>query len=100
MHFEIYLVLGTLGSVSVTDEEIYKIEARCNAATAAPWQSFIEGRDCMSGSSFIRTGGLDSSSPDIYLIDATPADQDFIAGAREDVPSLIAEVRRLKALVG
>jgi hypothetical protein len=82
----------------VTDEEIREIEARCNAATAAPWQSFIEGRDHMAGSDFIRTG-LDSSSPDIYLTDATHADQDFIAHARQDIPSLIAEVRRLKALV-
>ncbi|UJJ50369.1 MULTISPECIES: hypothetical protein [Rhodanobacter] len=83
----------------MTDEEIREIEARCNAATAAPWRSFIEGRDHMSGSDFIRTGGLDSSSPDIYLTDATHADQDFIAHARQDIPSLIAEVRRLKALV-
>ncbi|UJJ51043.1 MULTISPECIES: hypothetical protein [Rhodanobacter] len=84
----------------MTDEEICKIEARCNAATAAPWQSFIEGRDHASGSDFIRTGGLDGASPDIYLTDATHADQDFIAHARQDIPLLIAEVRRLKALVG
>jgi hypothetical protein len=83
----------------VTDEEICKIEARCNAATAGPWQSFIEGRDHMSGSDFIRTGGSDSLSPDIYLMDATHADQDFVARARQDIPSLIAEVRRLRALV-
>ena len=99
MHFEIYLALGTFGSVAVTDDEICKIEARCNAATAAPWTSFIEARDNICGSDFIRTGGLDSSSPDIYLTDATHADQDFIAHARQDVPALIAEIRRLKALI-
>ena len=93
-------MLDASRSVSVTDDEICKIEARCNAATAAPWQSFVEGRDHMSGSDFIRTGGLDSSSPDIYLTDATHADQDFIAHARQDIPLLVAEVRRLKALIG
>ena len=84
----------------MTDEEIREIEARCNATTATPWQSFIEGRDHTSGSDFIRTGGLDSSCPDIYLTNATHADQDFIAHARQDIPLLIAEVRRLKAIVG
>ena len=83
----------------MTDDEICQIERRCIAATAAPWQSFIEGRDHMSGSDFIRTGGLDSSSPDIYLTDATHADQDFIAHARQDIPALIAEIRHLKTLI-
>jgi hypothetical protein len=33
-----------------------EITARCNATTIAPWVSFIEGRDCESGSSFIMIG--------------------------------------------
>jgi hypothetical protein len=84
----------------MTEEQLREIEARCNATTAGPWESFIEGRDHLSGDDFIRTGGLDDSSPDIYLLQATQADQDFIAHSRQDVPALIAEVRRLKALVG
>jgi hypothetical protein len=84
----------------VTNEQLNEMEARCNAATPAPWQSFIEGRDHTAGSDFIRTGGLDDSCPDIELIGATHVDQDFIAHARQDVPALIAEVRRLRALVG
>ena len=84
----------------MTDEEIREIERRCNEATPAPWQSFIEGRDHLGGSDFIRTGGLDDACPDIYLTQATHADQDFIAHARQDIPALIAEIRRLKALVG
>jgi hypothetical protein len=83
----------------VTDKEIREIEVRCEAATSAPWQSFIEGRDHLAGSDFIRTGGLDDACPDIELIGATHADQDFIAHARQDIPALIAEVRRLRALV-
>lgn len=84
----------------MTDNELEEIEARCNAATSAPWQSFIEGRDHTAGSDFIRTGGLDDSCPDIELIGATQADQDFIAHARQDIPALIAEVRRLRVLFG
>jgi hypothetical protein len=83
----------------MTDEEIGEIEMRCNAATSGPWQSFIEGRDHLAGDDFIRTGGLDDSSPDIYLIQATHADQDFIAHARQDIPTLIAQVRLLKASI-
>jgi len=84
----------------MTDDQLREIEERCNAASAAPWESFIEGRDHMGGDDFIRTGGMDDSSPDIYLTQATHADQDFIAHARQDIPALIAEVRRLKALLG
>jgi len=84
----------------MTDDQLREIEKRCNAATAAPWESFIEGRDHLSGDDFIRTGGMDGSGPDIYLTQATHADQDFIAHARQDIPALIAEVRRLKALLG
>ena len=34
---------------------------------------------------------------DIYLSGATEADQDFIAGARQDIPALIDEIRRLRS---
>jgi hypothetical protein len=37
-----------------------------------------------------------SRREDIELSGATVADQDFIAHAREDVPRLVAEVRRLR----
>jgi hypothetical protein len=71
-------------------ELLDEMERRCAAATPGPWVSFIEGRDHMAGDSFIRTAG-----EDIYLQGATKADQDFIASARQDVPALVAEVRRL-----
>jgi hypothetical protein len=67
------------------------IEARAALATPGPWRSFIEGRDHLSGSDFIRTGGAD-----IELAGATHADQDFIAHARQDIVRLIEEVRRLR----
>ena len=84
----------------LTDAELDGIGARCAAATPGPWRSFIEGRDHLGGNDFIQTGGTDDRSPDIELIGATRADQDFIAEARQDIPRLLAEVRRLRRLVG
>jgi hypothetical protein len=73
---------------------IEAIDIRVNAATPGPWHSSVEGRDHESGSSFIRTAG-----DDIELCGGTVADQDFIAHARQDVPRLIAEIRRLRTLL-
>jgi hypothetical protein len=88
----------------VTDAELDQIEQRCAAASKPPWQSFIEGRDHWGGDNFIRVGGLDDSEPDMYvsrhagtLVPASDADLDFIAHARQDLPLLLAEVRRLRA---
>jgi hypothetical protein len=61
---------------------------------SGPWKSYLEGREKMSGSDFIMTGG-----EDIYLTGATVSDQDFIAHARQDIPRLIAEVERLGKLL-
>ena len=93
-------------SDDLSEEELRIIEERAAAATSEPWESFVEGRDHMSGDGFIRTGGLDDSSPDLYLSHDSPdrtgsvpapvEDQDFIAHARQDVPRLVAEVRRLR----
>lgn len=76
----------------ISEDELRDIEARCDAATTGPWISFVEGRDHECGSDFIRTGG-----DDIELAGATRADQDFIANARQDIPRLLREVRRLWA---
>lgn len=80
--------------------DIEEIERLCSGATPRPWQSFVEGRDHSSGSSFIRTGSPDHRGEDIELSGATAADQDFIASARQCVPALIAEIRALRAQIG
>lgn len=36
---------------------------------------------------------------DIKLIDATDAEHDFIAHARQDIPKLLNEIRRLKTVI-
>jgi hypothetical protein len=84
----------------MTENDLKAIETRCVRATKGPWQSFVEGRDHFSGSNFIRTGGLDDASPDIELTGASIEDQDFIAHARQDIPALVAEVRRLRVIAG
>jgi hypothetical protein len=88
------------------DAEIIGMKRRYEATSIAPWVSFIEGRDCESGSSFIMTGIAKGDNiwhktrgEDIYLSGATNDDQDFIAHARQDIPMLIAEIERLKALL-
>jgi hypothetical protein len=91
----------------LTNGELAVIEGRAALATPGPWKAFIEGRDHTSGSDFIRTGGLDDACPDLYLTHDSPdstgvvvapqEDHDFIAHARQDVPRLVAEIRRLRA---
>jgi hypothetical protein len=84
----------------MTDEELLEVEARCRAASPGPWKSMIEGRDHTSGSSFIMTGTGPTRGADIELTGASDEDQDFIAHARQDVPRLVEEVRRLRSLSG
>ncbi len=79
--------------------ELDAIERRASSARPAPWASYVEGRDHTSGSSFIMVGEGPSRGDDIELSGATEADQDFIAHARQDVPRLVAEVRRLQNLL-
>jgi hypothetical protein len=85
----------------VTDAELDAIEKRASAASKAPWRSFVEGRDHWSGDDFIRVGGDDDDEPDMYIsrdtVPAGAADLDFVANARQDVPRLVAEIRRLRS---
>ena len=83
----------------LTNEELTAIKARCEAATPGPWKPYIEGRDHVSGSSFIMTGEGATRGDDIELTGATEADYDFIAHARQDIPRLLEEVEELRKLV-
>ncbi|MDQ1816641.1 hypothetical protein RBA41_25395 [Massilia sp. CCM 9210] len=83
----------------LSDAELTEIESRANRASRGPWRSYVEGRDHTSGSSFIMTGPEEMRGQDIELAGASVADQDFLAGARQDIPALVNEVRRLRALL-
>jgi hypothetical protein len=82
------------------NSELDEIRERCNRAYPGPWRSMIEGRDHQSGSSFILRESASARGADLELSGASAADQDFIAHAREDVPLLLDEVQRLRALLG
>ena len=84
-------------------EALDVIEARALAATPGQWW-WVEGRDGTLGDRFIGRGGGIVGHPYLYLATepgerVPPQDFDFIAHARQDVPSLVAEVRRLRRLV-
>ncbi|MFT5993990.1 MAG: hypothetical protein ACI82G_003001, partial [Bradymonadia bacterium] len=79
----------------MTKDELQRIEQLCRGVTPGPWKASIEGRDHMSGCDVVLTG-----HSDIELVGMPPGDVDFIAAARQVVPRLVAEVRRLQALVG
>lgn len=83
----------------MTKNELEIILKRAEAASPGPWTSYIEGRDMTSGSSFIMTGTEENRGEDIEPLGVTEADMDFIAAARQDVPRLVAEVYRLRALL-
>nr|WP_315035450.1 hypothetical protein [uncultured Chryseobacterium sp.] len=76
--------------------ELKKMLEICNNATPSPWTSYIEGRNCTSGSSFIMTGTGENRDYDIEFVTIKPEDQNFIAMARNSMPQLIEELLRLK----
>ncbi len=83
--------------MTLSNQDLQEIERRCAAARPGPWRSYIEGRDHFGGSNVIVVGDGASLSVDIEPIGATTEDQDFMAAARQDVPRLLAEVRRLRS---
>ena len=88
----------------LTDADLDVIENRAAAASAAPWEPFIFSDRNPNDEDFIRIGGLDDSQPDMYVVHDLGAakvpvpwqDIEFIAHARQDVPALVSEIRRLR----
>lgn len=92
----------------LTDAELEAMEARDTAATPGPWIAYMETRFGTGGESMIQIQRDDDIEDEIYLnhlvgnvrITSPNAqldnDIDFIAAARQDMPRLIAEVRRLR----
>lgn len=73
------------------------IEARANAATRGPWRAFYD--DYERGTwlvSQVDSEGLIHDDGIIVASGVPAADADFVAAAREDIPALVAEVRRLR----
>src|SRR5262245_43773237 len=85
--------MDRLPLAQLSERELELMERRCAAASPGPWSSFVVGRDTEAGLSYIELGCCAA----LELLGGTVSDQDFIANAREDVPRLIDEVRRLRA---
>lgn len=83
----------------MTDDEIAQIEARANAATAGPWCAV---RHDKGPEEFwcIHSGEYRADEPEEdSTLRWNRDDNVFIAHAREDLPKLIVEVRRLQKLI-
>ena len=86
----------------MTEKELEEIDARVKAATEGPWRWRPFGGDWHlvqdSGArKVIISGGLTRNELGV-LVTMSEGDPlcDFIAKSREDVPKLVAEVRRLR----
>jgi hypothetical protein len=86
----------------LTDEELAELERLAAAATPGPWIANIEEEEPIGGDSMIELGLPGDFPPDMYVFHdrriAPSADIKFIAAARNYVPRLIAELRRLREL--
>ena len=94
----------------MNEEQLQAIEERANKASTAPWiveAGEYSGRDWMIGSvaMFLGASCWDDKCYTVTtnqvhaseLEGDAKTDAEFIAYAREDVPALIAEVKRLRA---
>ncbi len=94
----------------MTEQELQAIEQRANGATAGPWKAemgqvlYWSPRPTKAKPNagythtLIRAEQTDYASGEFFAV-VDDTDATFIAHARTDVPALVAEVRRLRALV-
>jgi hypothetical protein len=83
----------------MTEAELAAIEKRAEAATLGPWDTEIAVDPYahtypwlrVHDSEFVEVAGIINNDPSVER------NLDFIAHARQDVPALVAEVRRLRA---
>jgi len=92
------------GVDGLSDDELNDIEARALVASEGPWRSAAGPADDPEAGEALILTAANHNPPYLYLRtntgdQVTPQDFDFIANARQDVPSLVAEVRRLRGLL-
>ena len=86
----------------LTPDRLQEIKARCERATEGPWAVIPnrhkgkDGRPWGKIVAYLRTptGGTVARNIMTWGDDNGPADAEFSAHAREDVPALVAEVER------
>jgi hypothetical protein len=89
---------------SLSEADLDAIQKRAHDATPGPWWAWVEGRDGIADDTFVGRGSRDARHSDLYLSHdgpgpVTTADIDFIASACQDIPRLIAGVRRLRGQI-
>ena len=86
---------------ALDDEKLDRLMRLSDRGDPPPWNTSSEGRDHISGDSFIMIGAEGDRREDLYLSrDSGPADastHDLIAEARNALPVLIGEIRRLRS---
>ena len=80
----------------LSDERIAEIRERCDKATPGPWSVDEESGDVWVPSIWRSVAIIEDL--DLPLVNPA-ADRAFIAAARTDMPDLLDEVERLRALV-
>lgn len=89
-----------LNEQALTNEELARLSELCERASPEPWTAIVEGRDQLSGDSFIMVGPPDAREEDMYVSRessaASAADLDFIAGARTYMRRLLGELMQLR----
>ena len=78
----------------LSEQELAAIEERATAALPGPWHS-----DPLTGTLVVDALGREIVSCLAHPVNALPT-VEFIAQCRTDVPRLVAELRRLRALLG
>lgn len=80
-----------------SDLDLDAIEARANAATEGPWDSYtVPGTGRIAGYVAV---AISDTEMQIARFEGGFFDAEFIAHARTDVPALVARVRELEAAV-
>ena len=83
---------------TLSEDELNQIQKRCDNVTFAPLQVDLADDDHINNN-FISLRTEQQQNKDIKLINATNAEHDFIAHARQDIPKLLNEIRRLKTVI-
>jgi len=87
--------------IDLDDETLDRLLRLLEGVDPAPWTSSVEGRDHDSGDTVIVIGSDGDHREDLYLSrDSGPADvatHDLVAEARNALPALIGETRRLRS---
>jgi hypothetical protein len=82
----------------MNEKKIAEIEARANAATPGLW--IVNNSRHVEYSTQDSAKGCQILEPwDEYYSPGWDTDAEFIANARQDIPALLSEVRRLRAVV-